>query len=66
MNQEDIKTLANQAGMSHISLIDIGYLEAFVNLILEAAALKCDEQQLEPECPELASYCAESIRSMNV
>ena len=38
----------------------------FANLILEAAALKCDEQQLEPECPELASYCAESIRSMNV
>ena len=38
----------------------------FANLILEAAALKCDEQQLEPECPERASYCAEAIRSMKV
>ena len=38
MNQEDIKTLANQAGMSHLSLIDIGYLEAFANLIMEKAA----------------------------
>ena len=43
MNQEDIKTLANQAGMSHLSLIDIGYLEAFANLILEAAATRLDE-----------------------
>lgn len=30
----------------------------------EAAAKLCDEQQLEPECPERASYCAAAIREM--
>lgn len=30
----------------------------------DLAAVVCDEQQLEPECPERASYCAEAIRAL--
>ena len=31
---------------------------------LERAALECDEQAKEPECPERATYCAEAIRAL--
>ncbi len=31
-----------------------------------ACAQKCDEQALQPECPESAAYCAESIRAINL
>lgn len=31
---------------------------------LERAALVCDEQAKEPECPEHATYCAEAIRAL--
>ena len=40
MTREEMIALANQAGMSNLSLIDIGYLEVFVNLILEAAEIE--------------------------
>lgn len=39
-------------------------LEAFAALVLEAAAVECDRQAQEPECPERAQYCAEAIRAM--
>jgi len=31
---------------------------------LERAAKVCDEQALEPECPERAKYCADAIRAL--
>lgn len=31
---------------------------------LEEAAKVCDEQALEPECPERAEYCAQAIRAL--
>ena len=63
MTREEMNALANQAGMSNLSLIDIGYLEAFVNLILEAVAVECDslEYAFKP-----GHECAETIRSMKV
>ena len=30
----------------------------------DQAAKLCDEQQLEPECPERTSYCANAIRQL--
>ena len=30
----------------------------------EQAAKVCDAQQLEPECPERAAYCADAIRQL--
>jgi len=30
---------------------------------IEACAKVCDEQALEPECPERAKYCADAIRT---
>ena len=62
MTREEIDVLCQQAISE--SMKETQY--KFANLVLEAAALKCDEQQLEPECPERASYCAEVIRSMKV
>ena len=34
------------------------------NEAYEKAAVFCDLQQDEPECPERASYCAEAIRNL--
>jgi hypothetical protein len=34
------------------------------NAVLEEAARVCDAQATEPECPERAEYCAESIRAL--
>ena len=34
------------------------------NEAYEKAAVLCDLQQDEPECPERASYCAEAIRNL--
>lgn len=34
------------------------------NAVLEEAALVCDQQSTEPECPERAAYCAEAIRAL--
>ena len=62
MTREEIDVLCQQAISE--SMKETQY--KFANLVLEGAALKCDEQQLEPECPERASYCAEVIRSMKV
>ena len=62
MTREEVDVLCQQAISE--SMKETQY--EFANLILEAAALKCDVQQLEPECPERASYCAEAIRSMKV
>lgn len=48
---------------------DDGYLcarhvwEAAQKLEREACALVCDVQAMEPECPERAKYCADSIRA---
>lgn len=66
MTREEIDVLWQKAMYSAIKSDEPSTRYGFANLILEAAALKCDEQQLEPECPERASYCAESIRSMKV
>lgn len=38
--------------------------QAATNTALERAALVCDEQAKEPECPERATYCAEAIRAL--
>lgn len=37
-------------------------LQARDDKVAEACAKVCDEQQQEPECPERANYCAETIR----
>ena len=71
MTREEMIALANQAGMSNLSLIDIGYLEAFVNLILEKASTFLDETSSEyydgHEFRQVnPSDCAEVIRSMKV
>ena len=68
MTREEMIALANQAGMSNLSLIDIGYLEAFVNLILEKAADMCDARYMGDNNREdmEAKRCAEAIRSMKV
>ena len=75
MTREEMIALANQAGMSNLSLIDIGYLEAFANLILEKAAEKM--LTLDPNPGQWAADSeyvkslavlegAESIRSLKV
>ena len=66
MTREEIDALWQKAMHSAIKANEPSTRYEFANLILEAAALKCDVQQLEPECPERASYCAEVIRSMKV
>lgn len=38
--------------------------QAATDTALERAALVCDEQAKEPECPERATYCAEAIRAL--
>ena len=35
-----------------------------IDSALERAALVCDEQAKEPECPERATYCADAIRAL--
>lgn len=39
-------------------------LQAHDDEVLERAALVCDEQMNEGECPERAEYCAEAIRAL--
>ena len=39
-------------------------VKAATDAALERAALVCDEQAKEPECPERATYCAEAIRAL--
>jgi hypothetical protein len=36
--------------------------EAAVKFEREACAQTCEEQTIEPECPERAQYCADAIR----
>lgn len=49
MTREDIIKLARDAGMTGLSLIDVGYLERFARLIAaaerEACAKVCDERE---------------------
>ena len=66
MTREEIDVLWSQARETSVKECVHTARYAFANMILEAAALKCDVQQLEPECPERAGYCAEVIRSMKV
>ena len=73
MTREKIIQLAKECGAYVYKAGDSVFdspaqLEAFYKLAqaeaFEAAAKLCDEQQLEPECPERASYCAAAIREM--
>ena len=64
MTREEMIALANQAGMSNLSLIDIGYLEAFANLILEKAAEKLLTIGFKSTGVPSYEYQAEVIRSM--
>ena len=69
MTREEMIALANQAGMSNLSLIDIGYLEAFANLILEKAARICKLGELYTVDADYAVYkrgMDEAIRSLKV
>ena len=66
MTREEMIALANQAGMSNLSLIDIGYLEAFANLILEKAAEKLLTIGFKSTGVPAYEYQAEAIRSMRV
>ena len=66
MTREEMIALANQAGMSNLSLIDIGYLEAFANLILEKAAEKLLTIGFKSTGVPAYEYQAEVIRSMKV
>lgn len=45
-------------------LFDEETIKAATAAALERAALVCDEQAKEPECPERATYCAEAIRAL--
>jgi len=45
-------------------LFDEETIKAATDAALERAALVCDEQAKEPECPERATYCAEAIRAL--
>ena len=67
MTKEEMIALANQAGMSNLSLIDIGYLEAFANLILEKAAEIADSNGQDEPYGHAKFRCvniAEAIRRM--
>ena len=66
MTREEMIALANQAGMSNLSLIDIGYLEAFANLILEKAAEKLLTIGFKSTGVPAYEYQAEVIMSMKV
>ena len=69
-DREKIIELAMKCGFEshHAKLNHPKELEAFYRAAqaeaFEQAAAVCDEQQLEPECPERASYCAEAIRAL--
>lgn len=60
MKRDEIIRMAQAAGFGTA-------VERFAELVAaaerEACANVCDAQQLEPECPERASYCAEAIRA---
>ena len=43
--------------------IEVFYKAAQADAFEQAAKL-CDAQQLEPECPERAAYCADAIRQL--
>jgi hypothetical protein len=45
-------------------LFDEAAMKAATAAALERAALVCDEQAKEPECPERATYCADAIRAL--
>lgn len=70
MNMDDVVKLASDAGMSSLSLVDVGCLERFAALVAqqerEACAKVCDEQAALPECHERAKYCADAIRARGV
>lgn len=70
MTREEMIALANQAGMSNLSLIDIGYLEAFANLIFEAASEACKTEWNGDSDSYERSFarneCVDDIRSMKV
>lgn len=70
MTREDIIRMARDAGMSSLSLIDIGYLERFHAMAVaaerETCAKLCDEQHDRARSMQGAvrSYaCSEAIRA---
>lgn len=67
MKRDEIIRMAIEAELVPDALWETPELARFAELVAaaerDACAKVCDAQQLEPECPERASYCAEAIRS---
>ncbi len=42
ITKDEVIRMAGEAGMNSLSLIDIGYLERFTNVVLERAAVEMD------------------------
>lgn len=42
-----------------------GQLRQAWDAAIAEAAMMCDEQAKEPECPERATYCADAIRMLS-
>lgn len=61
-------SLGNEIARKALSITPSQALADFAakvrNEAYEKAAVFCDLQQDEPECPERASYCAEAIRNL--
>ena len=69
MTEQEIIEAAEEAGMCNQSwpiphLIAKRFAKIIEAKTLERAAVVCDEQANEPECPERAKYCAEAIREL--
>lgn len=71
IDQDTIVSMAREAGMSSLSLIDIGYLEKFAALVAaaerEACAEECENQKVGLpsyfEIDERIQWCADAIRA---
>lgn len=59
ITKDEVTRMAGEAGMNSLSLIDIGYLASFANVVLERAAVELEGAWHTAEA-------AESIRALKI